>query len=235
MATQSDNDTTGATRRSPLQLNEIRRADGGEREAPDRSIPEHLRPHYHQDGNAFRSAHRNDKIEFVDRGNRMHAYRPASTFTVRALAQIAEQRGFSAVEVTGDNQFKSRAYVELASRNIDVKGYEATDKDREILQRREDRKEAKDNPKVQAFTAAQDKKSVTAAVKKYPELKEAFATRAAIDKMAEGIDNERGRMNWQGAMQDRLAIAIHRGDKLPEVKLREEATQAKAPAANQER
>lgn len=234
MAAQNDNSTTAP--RARVQLNEIRRADGGERQAPDRNIPDHIRPHYHQDGNSFRSAHRNDKIEFVDRGNRMHAYRPASTFTVRSLAQIAELRGWKSAELTGDKAFQSRAYVELASRGLEVKGYEATEKDREILQRREDRKAAQTNPKVQAFVAAQDAKAIRAAVKKHPELKEAFATRAAVAKVAEGIENEKGRENWTKGMNDRLSIAVHRGEPMPEVKLREEASQSKAaPAAGQDR
>lgn len=235
MAAESDTRNTAAPRVTKA-LNEIRRADGGERQAPDRSIPDAIRPHYHQDGNAYRSAHRNDKIEFVDRGNRMHAYRPASTFTVRALAQIAELRGWKETEITGDKAFQSRAYVELASRGVVVRGYEATEKDHEILQRREDRKAAQTNPKVQSFVNAQDDKAMKAAVRKYPDLKEAFATRAAIGKMADGIENEKGRENWKNAMNDRLSIAIHRGEKMPEVKLREDASQSKAaPAAGQDR
>jgi len=232
-------ETSNSSPRAPraaLALNEIRRVDGGERQAPDRSLPDAIRPHYHQDGNAFRSAHRPEKIEFVDRGNRLHAYRPASAFTVRALADTVQLRGWKAAEVTGDKEFKSRAYVELASRGLEVRGYEASEKDREILQRREDRKAALSNPKVQAFANALDDKAMKAAAKQYPELKEAFATRAAISKMAEGIENEKGRENWKNAMIDRLQIAIHRGEKMPEVKLREETSQSKAaPSAGQDR
>jgi hypothetical protein len=33
-------------------MNESRRI-GGEQGSPDLTIPEHLKPHYHQDGNAF--------------------------------------------------------------------------------------------------------------------------------------------------------------------------------------
>lgn len=230
------NTPSSGAARARLPLNEIRRADGGERQAPDRTIPDSIRPHYHQDGNAFRSAHRMDKIEFVDRGSRMHAYRPCSTFTVRALAQTAELRGWSAVEMTGDKTFRSRAFVELASRGIEVKGYEPTEKDTEILQRRADRKAAQENPKVQAFLGAQDKKSMTAAAKKYPELTEAFAVRTAMAKAAESILDDKGRENWTRTMNDRVALALHRGEKLPEVKLREDASKAKsADTAGQDR
>lgn len=229
-------DSSTSTARPRLNLNEIRRADGGEVQAPSRSIPDAIRPHYHQDGTAFRSAHRPDKIEFVDRGNRLHAYRPASAFTVRAIAETAKLRGWAAAEVVGDQEFKRRAYVELASRGMEVRGYEATAKDTQILQDRADRREAKSNPKVQAFIEAQDDKAMKAAVKKYPDLKEAFVARALVNKHAESIDNEKGRENWKNASNDRLALAIHRGEKLPEVKLREEPSQSKAaPAAGQDR
>lgn len=236
MTALNENGSTGATTRPRMNLNEIRRADGGERQAPDRAIPDAIRPHYHQDGNAFRSAHRNDKIEFVDRGNRLHAYRPASAFTVRAIADTAKLRGWTAAEVTGDQEFKRRAYVELKSRGMEVRGYEATAKDNQILQDRADRRDAKGNPKVQAFVEAQDDKAMKAAVKKYPDLKDAFVARALVNKHAEGIDNEKGRENWKNANNDRLALAIHRGEKLPEPQLRQDVSQSKAaPAAGQDR
>lgn len=235
MATQTENRSSGgdSRRRTPLPLNEIRRADGRERETPSRDIPDNLKPHYHQDNNAYRSAHRNDKIEFVDRGHRMHAYRPVSQFTVRALASIAALRGMSKVEITGDREFKSRAFVELASRGIEVNGYEATEKDQAILQRRADRKAAQDNPVVQAFVSADSKKAQTAAAKKFPELKAAFVTMAVVDKMAGQIPEGRGRDNWHGAMKDRLVLAVHRGEPMPDVKLRE--APAAATAGTQER
>lgn len=224
--------TSDEGRRAPsaarLPLNEVRRTDAGVREAPSRDIPAALQPHYHQDGNAYRSAHRNDKIEFVDRGHRMHAYRPVSQFTARALAQIAESRQWQQAEITGDKKFQSQAYVELKARGIEVAGYQPTEKDQEILQRREDRVAARANPAVQAFAAATTAKAQSAAAKKYPELKEAFAVRAAISKVAEQIPDPKGRENWQGAMTDRLTLAIHRREPMPEVKLRE------APARSRE-
>lgn len=224
----TSNDESRASRGSRLPLNEIRRTDAGVKDAPSRDIPAALQPHYHQDGNAYRSAHRNDKIEFVDRGHRLHGYRPVSQFTVRAMAQIAEARGWQQAEVTGDKKFQGQAFVELKSRGIEVSGYQASDKDKEILQRREDRKAARENPTVQAFVSATTKKQQTEAVKAHPQLKEAFAVRAAIDKVAAQIADPKGRENWQGAMTDRLTLAIHRGEAMPEVKLRE------APAKQQE-
>lgn len=227
--------TNPKTSKGPaLPLNELKRIDGQERNAPSRDIPDALKAHYHQDGNAFRSAHRADKIEFVDRGSRMHAYRPVSQFTVRSLVQVAEHRGWKALELTGDAVFRSRAYVEAASRGIDVVGYNPTEKDREILQRRADRAAAASNPKVQAFVAARSEADMASAVKTYPDLKDAFAARAMVHKFGDAIPDPKGRANWEGAMVDRLVLAVHRGEKLPEIKVRDNSRSAQ-PEAGQDR
>lgn len=218
----------GATR-PKLPLNEIRRADGAEKQSPSRSLPQQVSKHYHQDGNAFRSAYREDKIEFVDRGNRLHAYRPVSTFTARTMAEVAAMRGWKALEITGDKEFKSKAYIELASRGIDVKGYEPSQTDRDLLQKRMDRKAAQDDPKVQAFVAAQDAKAMKAAVKKYPQLKEAFALRTALEKAAEHITDPKAKDNYLQAQRSNIALAVYRGAPMPEIKLRDTSQQQASP------
>src|SRR5690554_4258962 len=106
--------------RSPVRkqpLNEIIRSDGA-KGRPSTEIPEHVAKHYVQDGRAYKSAYRPDKIEFVDRGDRIHAYKPVSTFTMRAMADIAEARGWKSLEVTGTTQFKQGMYVEAASKKV---------------------------------------------------------------------------------------------------------------------
>jgi len=206
-----------------LQLNELRRNDGAELQNPDRSIPPHLNSHFHLDGNAYRSAHRPDKIDFVDRGTRMHAYRPVSQFTARAMAEIVDARGWKSLEITGDKDWRSKAYVELASRGIEVSGHQPTEKDLQILGRRQERKEAQQNPKVQAFVNAVDGRQREAAVAQFPDLKQAFAVREAINKMGEQIPDAKARANWTGAMTDRVTLAVHRGEPLPEVKVKQSA------------
>jgi hypothetical protein len=197
-------------------LNEIRRVGIAEQGSPDRTIPEHLKPHYHQDGNAFRSAYRPDRIEFVDRGSRMHAYFPISTFTVRALAEIAIARGWKELEVTGSKDFQRSTYVEAVSRGLRVRGYEPTQKDLEILQRRSERREAEKNPLVQAFLAAESKKDREDAAKKYPQLKAAFLADAAAKAIAEAkIDSKKAAENFVSRFRDSIAIALHTGRPLP--------------------
>ncbi|WIG54575.1 MAG: hypothetical protein OJF61_000361 [Rhodanobacteraceae bacterium] len=203
-------------------LNEIRRV-GGEQGSPDRTMPEHLKPHYHQDGNAFRSAYRPDRIEFVDRGSRMHAYYPISTFTTRALIDIAQARGWKEIEVTGSKQFQQSIYVEATSKSLGVRGYEPTQKDAEILQRRAERRESEKNPMVQAFLHAESKKDRDDAVKKYPELKAAFVADAAAKAVAEAkIDSKKAAEVFVSRFRDSIAIALHTGRTLPAAEVKAE-------------
>ena len=212
----------GARTVNKRPLNEIRRI-GGEQGTPDRTIPEHLKPHYHQDGNAFRSAYRPDRIEFVDRGSRMHAYFPISTFTARALIEIAQARGWKEIEVAGSKQFQQSIYVEATSKSLGVRGYEPTQKDLEILQRRTERREAEQNPMVQAFLAAESKKDREDAAKKYPPLKAAFVADAAAKAIAEAkIDSKKAAENFIARFRDSIAIALHTGRSLPALEIKTE-------------
>lgn len=206
--------------KSPVRkqpLNEIIRSDGA-KGRPSTEIPDHIAKHYVQDGRAYKSAYRPDKIEFVDRGDRMHAYKPVSTFTMRAMTEIAEARGWKSMEVTGVDKFKQGIYVEAASRNMQVsKGYAPTDRDSEILQRREDRKAAEHNPMVKAYLEADTIKAKNAAVKDYPQLKEAFNETKKAEAVAESIDSKKAASNFVGRYKDSVAIALHTGRDIPKV------------------
>ncbi|MCZ2134598.1 MAG: hypothetical protein LC098_04095 [Burkholderiales bacterium] len=217
-------------------LNEIIRADAAQG-APDRTMPQEVGKHYHKDGNAMRSAYIPDKIEFVDRGNRMHAYFPVSSFTVRSMVEVAEARGWKEMEVTGAAKFQQSIYIEAAQRGIGVKGYEPTQKDAEILQRREDRKAAQDNPMVQAFAHAESAKDRATAVKEYPKLKDAFAVEAAAKAFAEEkIDSKKAATNFVDRIRDNIAIALHTGKELPKVEIADRtAGKDQAQSQNQDR
>jgi len=216
-------------------LNEIRRVEKVQG-APDRTIPEHLRQHYQQDGNAFRSAYRKDKIEFVDRGSRMHAYHPVSTFTVRSMAETAQARGWKELEVTGTKQFQQSAYIEAASRGIGVRGYEPTAKDAEVLQRREDRKAAAENPIVKTFLAAETDKARKAAIKEFPQLKAAFAVDAASREYASNhVDSKKAAQTLVDRNRDTISIQLHRGQEIKLAKpLPEQRAVRKAPVQEQQ-
>jgi conjugative element/phage-associated large polyvalent protein len=216
-------------------LNEMRQV-GAPKGPPDHTIPDHLGQHYHKDGNAFRSAYKPEKIEFVDRGTRMHAYFPISTFTVRAMAETAEARGWKEIEVTGTKQFQQSAYVEAASRGIGVRGYEPTEKDAEILARRQDRKDAAENPVVKAFLTATTEKEKKTAVSQYPQLKTAFEVDADAKKFAEvNLDSKKASQAFVDRTRDNIAIQLHRGQEIKLAKpTPEKSSERKAPEREQQ-
>lgn len=215
------------------QLNEIRRVEHVDGK-PDRSMPSYVSEHYHKDGNAFRSAYIPDKIELVDRGNRMHAYRPVSRFTERTMVEAAQTRGWKSVEVTGDERFRQGIYIEAASRGLPVQGYMPTEQDADILQRREDRKAAESNPMVRAYLDAETKPQRTKATKQHPQLKQAFAADAAAIAFADAnIDSKKAAANFVGRFRDNTAIALHTGRELPKVQTADKAQEAPAAKPKQ--
>lgn len=234
-AQPAGNPSAEAGAKSPVRkqpLNEIIRNDGA-KGRPSTEIPDNIAKHYVQDGRAYKSAYRQDKIEFVDRGDRLHAYKPVSTFTMRAMAEIAEHRGWKSMEVTGTPQFKQGMYVEATTKNVPVtKGYEASPRDAEILQRRDDRKAAEQNPMVKAYLEADTVKARNAAVKQYPELKEPFNETKKAEAAAESIDSKRAAANFVGRYKDSVAIALHTGREIPKV-AGVEAKQTKAAESPQ--
>ena len=210
------------------QLNEIRRVEHVDGK-PDRSMPPYVDQHYHKDGNTFRSAYIQDKIELVDRGNRMHAYRPVSRFTERTMVEAAQARGWKSVEVTGDERFRHGIYIEATSRGLPVRGYTPTEQDADILQRRTDRKAAESNPMVRAYLDAETKPQRTAAMKQYPQLKQAFAADAAAVAFADAnIDSKKATANFVGRFRDNTAIALHTGRDLPKVQVHDKTQEAPA-------
>lgn len=211
------------------QLNEIRRVDHVKGK-PDRTFPEYVSEHYHQDGNSFRSAHLPDKIEFVDRGTRMHAYRPVSRFTERTLVETAQTRGWKELEVTGDEHFRQAIYIEAASRGMPVQGYTPTERDADILQRRAERKAAESNPMVQAYLEAETDAQRKAAIKQYPQLKQAFAGEVAARAFADtNIDSKKAAANFVNRFRDNTAIALHTGRELPKIRPSEEKHEVQEP------
>lgn len=211
------------------QLNEIRRVDRVQGK-PDRTFPDYVSQHYHQDGNSFRSAYLPDKIEFVDRGNRMHAYRPVSRFTQRTLVETAQARGWKELEVTGGERFRQAIYIEAASRGVPVRGYTPTEQDADILQRRAERKAAESNPMVQAYLDAETDPQRKAAIKQYPQLKQAFAGDAAAKAFADAnIDSKKAATNFVNRFRDNTAIALHTGRELPKIKPSAEKHEVQEP------
>lgn len=215
MATSSNN----AAQR---QLNEIVRTDGKSSPKGQDGIAERYASNFHRDGNSYRSARFPEKIEFVDRKDRMHIYGKASDFTVRAMVETAKERGWESLEVRGRNPvFKSMVFVEATVRGIPVTGHQASAKDLEAIERRQVREAARANPVVQAFVNANTAKARDAAIKAHPELKEAFAAQAiAMSAIKQSGADAKDQQDLQDRVNDKIARAIHQGKPMPTMEVR---------------
>lgn len=198
-------------------LNEMIRKDPSPKgQLPTREMPESVSKHFIKRDNAYFSANlESNRLEMVDRGNRMHAYRPITTFVVRTMAETAELRGWKEVELTGDKVFKQSAFVELQSRGIQTRGYDPTAKDAEILETRALRAAAKDNPLVQAFQSAATDKDRKTATKNFPQLAPAFAAEAAAVKYADqNIDSRKAHAAFVARIRDQISVSLHTGKEI---------------------
>jgi len=144
---------------------------------------------------------------FVDRGAKL-ATRGEHPEVVRALVEIAKERGWDSITVKGSEAFRRAAWIEAAKSGMQVAGYKPTELDLAQLKQREPNnsiqpspvrdqgaappiplaKSAEEKPidrtleeKLTAF--ANDRPTLV--VKKYPELVQAYALLDAARKFAE--------------------------------------------------
>jgi putative DNA primase/helicase len=197
-------------------LNEIRRRDAGN-EKPAFDVPAAVAANFRRDGTAYRAIQQDDRVSFIDRGNRMHAYLPASANTVDAMVAIAEARGWKQMEVTGTEPFRRAAYVEATARGMAVTGYQSTEQDAEAVRHRQDRV-SQDNPKVQAYLKAQTPDDRETALNHYPDLKEAFAIDAAARKIASRMtESPQVAARFIARFREKIGMALQTGHELPKL------------------
>lgn len=143
---------------------------------------------------------------FVDRGAKL-ATRGDHPEVVRALVEIAKERGWNSVTVKGSEVFRRAAWMEAARNGMQVAGYKPTKLDLAQLQQREPSNSIEAGPVRQQATTLQsslakpmeqgadqalnEKLSAfandrpTLVVKKYPELVQGYALLDAARKFAE--------------------------------------------------
>lgn len=200
-------------------LNAVVRGDGeaAAGQPPSTQVPASVRRRYLQDGRAFRAADRQDRIAFVDRGDRLHAYSPVSPQTMRALAEIAEHRGWKAVEVSGADPFRQGVYLEAAARRVQVSGYAPTPRDAALLQQYAQRQEAMRNPVVKAYLEANSVQAREAAARRYPQLQQAFNETRKAEAVAGSIGSRQAAATFVGRFKEAMAVALHNGRAPPRI------------------
>ena len=170
---------------------------------------------------------------FEDKGNKLQT-RSSNQDIASSLVKIAESRGWDEIKVSGTEAFRKAAWIEAASRGMQVKGYTPNEQDKVALEarlkgspantventkvREADKPASKNEERAQSFQ--NDSKSD--ALKKHPELSTAYAAQAAINKKMEqdGL-SEAQKAYAQKIVDKRIAEAIQKGE-IPNVQKREE-------------
>lgn len=201
--------TTGA-------LNELVRVDAVQG-TPDRHIPEDVASRHTRDGVVYRPKDRPDQIALVDRGHRLHTLQPQSADAVRTLADVAQARGWRRLDVTGNDQFRQSAYIEVASRGIEVGGYEPTAKDREAVSHARELQQARANPLVRAYLEVDTVSSRDDAVRRHPQLREAFNETRKVEAAVEKMGASKAAATVLERYRENVAVALHSGRDIPKV------------------
>lgn len=103
-------------------------------------VPEALRRRYFVDerggpGLGFYVDARVETPAFRDQGRRLAASRPDPN-AIRDMVAIAHHRGWKAVVVEGEVEFRREAWLAAQTLGIEVKGYRPTERDRQDFERR---------------------------------------------------------------------------------------------------
>lgn len=114
------------------------------RQTPEEPLPERLRRRYlvDQQGDTANLYLDRDAVakkvpSIVDRGDTLGT-KLGHKDIVRDIIDIAEHRRWSQIAVKGTDEFRREAWLEAASRGMEVRGYKPSDIDRQELQRRLD-------------------------------------------------------------------------------------------------
>jgi hypothetical protein len=100
------------------------------------------------DGNTEYRWKRSGRVAFTDEGDRI-VFNNISETAVRAGIQLAKQKGWEAVKVSGSVEFRREFWVQGQMRGVPVSGYVPEDKDLSLL---EERKQAEELKKAQYRT-----------------------------------------------------------------------------------
>lgn len=180
------------------------RAEDKDAAALSTAVPDSVRKRFLQADSDYYFPDRSPA--FTDRGTKL-ATRGDHPEVVRALVEIAKERGWDSVTVKGAETFRRAAWMEAARSGLQVAGYKPTDLDLAELKQREPRNSiepgaVREQVSVQATSlakpAVQEKEGAleeklsafdsgrpTLVVKQYPELVQAYALLDAARKFAE--------------------------------------------------
>lgn len=114
-------------------------AAGAKKQAPHTTEPDAISKRYYVED---RGATRHYYDDYQRKGLAMRATETVVSTkredlnTIKALFEVAENRGWKSVELKGTAEFKREAWIEAQTRGLEARGYGATDLDRQEAERR---------------------------------------------------------------------------------------------------
>lgn len=116
-------------------------AEGPSRSTAKGDVPDALRRRYYLDerggsGLGFYVDARISTAAFRDQGRQLVAGR-SDPNAIRDMAAVAQHRGWKAVAVRGETDFRREAWLTATALGLEVRGYNPTERDRQELERRQ--------------------------------------------------------------------------------------------------
>lgn len=104
-------------------------------------VPEPLQRRYYTDerggpGLGFYADARIQAAAFRDLGRRLVTAR-SDPNAIRDMAAVAQHRGWTAIAVHGDKDFRREAWLTASALGLEVRGYQPSERDRQELERRQ--------------------------------------------------------------------------------------------------
>jgi hypothetical protein len=162
-----------------------------------------------------------------------------SPLVAKAMVAVAESRGWSELNVKGNDNFKREIWLEANLRGIEVKGYSPTEQDKinleskqNVIEKSDDRKASvkvdtlsnntkkdfKQTTKKDEYVNAFDTLSRQDAIRKYPELDKFYnLDRAAKEFSDSRINNSQSQKDFMTNIRERAFNELSKGQSLPNI------------------
>lgn len=185
---------------------------------------------------------RDGRVAFTDHGDRL-ATKSDAPFVARSMVDLAEAKGWDALTLKGTEDFRRAAWLEAASRGLEVRGYSPTVQDRQQLAERQPPHQA---PQHNSIEPAPGVQQGGAPQRSAPAQAQAQAAATAQPVKAEGstkqqhlevmqaILKQQGVEPFQASavlarMAEVMDAKLARGEPLPQLKVFDARAQTQAP------
>jgi hypothetical protein len=183
---------------------------------------------------------RDGQVAFTDHGDRL-ATKSDAPFVARSMVDLAEAKGWDALTLKGTEDFRRAAWLEAASRGLEVRGYSPTVQDRQQLAERQpphqapQRNTIEPTPGVQQGDAQhRSAPAQTQAATTAQPVKSEGSTKQQHLEVMQAILKQQGVEPFQASavlarMAEVMDAKLARGEPLPQIKVFDVRAQTQAP------